>query len=161
MNNSNHEIFFIYRYMFKLYSFLKHIEYIFIFIFSFTRIDFFLFSNIYFKYSLLLSQYIYNCFIFVYFIFIFVDPAFWLMRFPLDGELDLYLKIWFLLIKKNDLESPLIFVLFLKSKQNKKEKPSVWLLTLEKVVCEKLDRVRGSGYLSGRYGKDRSTPLSS
>ena len=32
-------------------------------------------------------------------------------------------KNWFLLIKKNDLESPLIFVLFLKGKQNKKEKP--------------------------------------
>ena len=45
------------------------------------------------------------------------------MRFPLDGELDFYLKNWFLLIKKNDLESPLIFVLFLKGKQNKKEKP--------------------------------------
>ena len=28
-----------------------------------------------------------------------------------------------LLIMKNDLESPLIFVLFLKDKQNKKEKP--------------------------------------
>ena len=38
----------------------------------------------------------------------FVDPAFRLMRFPLDGEL------YFYLIKKNDLESPLIFVLFLK-----------------------------------------------
>ena len=48
---------------------------------------------------------------------------------------------------ENDLESPLIFVLFLKGKQNKKEKPQVWLLTLEKVVCEKPDRVRGSGYL--------------
>ena len=24
------------------------------------------------------------------------------MRFPLDGELDFYLKKWFLLIKKND-----------------------------------------------------------
>ena len=32
-------------------------------------------------------------------------------------------KIGFISIKKNDLESPLIFVLFLKSKQNKKEKP--------------------------------------
>ena len=56
-----------------------------------------------------------------------VDPAFRLarMRFPLDGELDylFILKNWFLLIKKNDLESPLIFVLFLKGKQNKKEKP--------------------------------------
>ena len=56
-----------------------------------------------------------------------VDPAFRLarMRFPLDGELDylFILKNWFLLIKKNDLESPLIFVLFLKVKQNNKEKP--------------------------------------
>ena len=32
------------------------------------------------------------------------------------------LKKMILLIKKNDLESPLIFVLFLKGKQNKKEK---------------------------------------
>ena len=32
---------------------------------------------------------------------------------PLDGELDFYLKM-ILFIKKNDLESPLIFVLFLK-----------------------------------------------
>ena len=47
-------------------------------------------------------------------------PHFGSMRFPLDGELDFYLKNWFLLIKKNDLESPLIFVLFLKGKQNKK-----------------------------------------
>ena len=30
-----------------------------------------------------------------------VDPAFRLMRFPLDDELDFYLKIWSLLIKKN------------------------------------------------------------
>ena len=46
------------------------------------------------------------------------------MRFPLDGELDfLFRKMILLLIKKNDLESPLIFVLFLKGKQNKKEKP--------------------------------------
>ena len=43
----------------------------------------------------------------------FVDPVFQLMRFPLDGELDYYLKM-ILFIKKNDLESPLIFVLFLK-----------------------------------------------
>ena len=53
-----------------------------------------------------------------------VDPAFRLMRFPLHGELNFYLKkIDFILIKKNDLESPLIFVLFLNGKQNKKEKP--------------------------------------
>ena len=55
----------------------------------------------------------------------FVHPAFRLMRFPLDGELDFYLfwKIDFYLLFENDLESPLIFVLFLKGKQNKKEKP--------------------------------------
>ena len=35
------------------------------------------------------------------------------MRFPLDGELDFTLKM-ILLFEKNDLESPLIFVLFLK-----------------------------------------------
>ena len=51
-------------------------------------------------------------------------PHFGLMRFPLDGELNFYLKKLILyLIKKNDLESPLTFVLFLKGKQNKKEKP--------------------------------------
>ena len=52
-----------------------------------------------------------------------MDPAFRLMRFPLDGELDFYLKNWFYLLFENDLESTLIFVLFLKGKQNKKEKP--------------------------------------
>ena len=35
------------------------------------------------------------------------------MRFPLDDELDFYFKI-ILFIQRNDLESPLIFVLFLK-----------------------------------------------
>ena len=44
------------------------------------------------------------------------------MRFSLNGELDFYLKND-LLIMKNDLESPLIFVLFFKGKQNKKENP--------------------------------------
>ena len=44
------------------------------------------------------------------------------MRFPLDDELDFYFKI-ILFIQRNDLESPLIFVLFLKGKQNKKENP--------------------------------------
>ena len=45
------------------------------------------------------------------------------MRFPLDGELEFYLKNDFYWLFENDLESPLIFVLFLKGKQNKKEKP--------------------------------------
>ena len=45
------------------------------------------------------------------------------MHFPLDGELDFYLKM-ILFIKKNDLELLLIFVLFLKGyKQNKKDNP--------------------------------------
>ena len=44
-------------------------------------------------------------------------------RFPLDGETRfLFENIEFYLFK-NDLESPLIFVLFLKGKQNNKEKP--------------------------------------
>ena len=41
----------------------------------------------------------------------------------LMASLIYYFEKRFLLIKKNDLESPLIFVLFLKGKQNKKEKP--------------------------------------
>ena len=46
-----------------------------------------------------------------------------LIRFPLDGELGfLFENNDLLFIKKNDFESLLIFVLFLKGKQNKKEK---------------------------------------
>ena len=46
------------------------------------------------------------------------------MRFPLDGELDFdFEKLIFYWLFENDLESSLIFVLFLKGKQNKKEKP--------------------------------------
>ena len=53
-----------------------------------------------------------------------MDPAFRLMHFPLDGELDFYFeKLIHLLVEKIDLESPLIFVLFLKGKQKKKENP--------------------------------------
>ena len=56
-----------------------------------------------------------------------MDPAFSIarMRFPLNDELNFYLnwKIDFYWLFENDLESPLIFVLFLKGKQNKKEKP--------------------------------------
>ena len=37
------------------------------------------------------------------------------MRFPLDGKLDFYLKM-ILFIKKNDLKSPLSFVLLLNPK---------------------------------------------
>ena len=46
------------------------------------------------------------------------------MRFPLDSELEFLFEKWFFIyLLENDLESPLIFVLFLKGKQNKKEKP--------------------------------------
>ena len=59
---------------------------------------------------------------------------------------------------------PLIFALFLKGKQNKKKKKKTLSVTpcFGKTVCEKPDRVRGSGYLSGRYSKkkNRSTLLS-
>ena len=54
-----------------------------------------------------------------------MDPTFWLDAFPLDGEtlfLFIYEKLIYCL--ENDLESPLIFVLFFKKgKQNKKENP--------------------------------------
>ena len=42
------------------------------------------------------------------------------MRFPLDDELDFYFKI-ILFIQRNDLESPLIFVLFLKGNKIRKK----------------------------------------
>ena len=61
---------------------------------------------------------------------------------------------------KDDLESPLIFVLFLKGKQNKKENPKCDSLFWKKWSVKKPDQAQGSGYLSGRYGKDRDTPLS-
>ena len=50
-----------------------------------------------------------------------VDPTFRLMRFhSMANSLFIWKIIYFL---ENDLESPLIFVLFLKGKQNKKENP--------------------------------------
>ena len=88
-------------------------------------------------------------------------PYFRLMRFPLDDELDFYFILKNdLFIKKNDLESPLIFVLFLKGKQNKKENPKCDSLFWKRRAVKKPDRVQGSGYLSGRYNKNRNTPLS-
>ena len=41
-------------------------------------------------------------------------PHFGSMRFPLDGETRFLVWKWFYLLKRVDLESPLIFVLFLK-----------------------------------------------
>ena len=51
-----------------------------------------------------------------------MDPAFRLIRFHSMASSIFVLKM-ILFIKKNDLESLLIFVLFLKGKQNKKENP--------------------------------------
>ena len=43
-----------------------------------------------------------------------MDPAFRLMRFPLDGKLDFNFENFDFIDYENDSESPLIFVLFLK-----------------------------------------------
>ena len=54
----------------------------------------------------------------------FVDPAFPINAFPTRWRARfLFEKNDFYWLFENDLESPLIFVLFLKGKQNKKEKP--------------------------------------
>ena len=63
------------------------------------------------------------------------------------------------MIGRKDLESPLIFILFLKRKQNKKENLSETLY-LEKTFVKNQTWVQESGYLLGKYDKDRSTPLS-
>ena len=78
--------------------------------------------------------------------------------FPLDGELTFYLKIIYFL--ENDLESLLIFVLFLKGKQNKKENSKCDSLFWKRWYLKNQIRARGSGYLLGKYGKDRNTSLS-
>ena len=73
-----------------------------------------------------------------------MDPAFRLMQiFHSMASLILIFEKWFLLIKKNDLKSPLIFVLFLKDKQNKKENPKCDSLFWKRCFAKKPDRVRG------------------
>ena len=58
------------------------------------------------------------------YIFVSVDPAFRAHAFPTRWRARfLFEKLILFDYLKNDLESPLIFVLFLKGKQNKKEKP--------------------------------------
>ena len=53
-----------------------------------------------------------------------MDPAFSTHAFPTRWRARfLFENLIFIDYLKNDLESPLIFVLFLKGKQNKKEKP--------------------------------------
>ena len=63
------------------------------------------------------------------------------------------------LFLKNDLESPLIFVLFLKVNKIRKKTLSMTSY-LEKWYVKNQIWARGLGYLSGRYDKDRNTPLS-
>ena len=61
---------------------------------------------------------------------------------------------------ENDLESPLIFVLFFFKRVNKIRKKTLSVTPYSKnVVYEKPNRGLGSGYLLGRYNKDRNTPL--
>ena len=65
-----------------------------------------------------------------------VDLVFLFMRFhSMTNSFFIWKMIYFL---ENNLESSLIFVLFLKGKQNKKENPKCDLI-LEKVICEKLN----------------------
>ena len=54
-----------------------------------------------------------------------MDPVFLLMRFHLMASSPFYFEndLYIYLFLENDLESPLIFVLFLKGKQNKKKNP--------------------------------------
>ena len=88
-----------------------------------------------------------------------MDPVFRTMRVPTWwAKLSFYLFDGNMIFRK-DLESPLIFILFLKGKQNKKKKTLSVTPYLGKQVCEKPSRIRGSGYLLGRYGKRPKTPL--
>ena len=52
-----------------------------------------------------------------------MDPAFRLMRSHSMAKLAFYYLLGKNMIFRKELESPLIFVLFLKGKQNKKENP--------------------------------------
>ena len=87
-----------------------------------------------------------------------MDHAFRLIRFHSMASSIFVLKM-ILFIKKNDLESLLIFVLFLKGKQNKKENPKCDSLFGKDGLWKQI-WARGSGYLSGGYGNNRSNPLS-
>ena len=60
-----------------------------------------------------------------------MNPAFSLDAFPLDDQLAFYL-----FVVEKDLESPLIFVLFLRENKIRKKALSVTPY-LEKTVCEK------------------------
>ena len=87
-----------------------------------------------------------------------MDPIFFTMRSHLMTRLTFNLFSENMIFRK-DLESPLIFVLFLKGKQNKKENSKCDSLFGKDKFMKNRVWVRGSGYLLGRYGKDHSTPL--
>ena len=79
-----------------------------------------------------------------------MEPAFRFMRFPLDGELDCYLKM-ILFIKKNDLESPLIFVLFFKRVNKiRKKNPKCDSLFLKRWYVK--NQIRLGGQVTYREG---------
>ena len=60
---------------------------------------------------------------------------------------------------ENDLESPLIIIIFFNGKQNKKENPKYGSLFGKIWSMENRVWVWGLGYLLKRYDNDRSTPL--
>ena len=90
---------------------------------------------------------------------VYVDPAFRLMRFSLDGELDFDLKM-ILFIKKKWL-GVVTYFCFIFKRVNKIRKKTINVTPyFGKGGLWKTESSLGLGYLSGRYGKDRSTPLS-
>ena len=90
-----------------------------------------------------------------------MDPAFRLMRSHSMAKLFFYLFIlWKKMIFRKVLELPLIFVLFF-LRENKIRKKALSVTPEGKYKSVKnWVWVQGSGYLLGRYGNDRSTPLS-
>ena len=82
--------------------------------------------------------------------------------FPLDGATHFLFILLKNMIFRKRLGVATIFVLlfFLRGKKNKKENPKCdFLLGKDKSMKNRV-WVRGSGYLLGRYGKDRNIPLS-
>ena len=87
-----------------------------------------------------------------------VDPAFRLMRFPLDGELDSYFENDFTYSKMT--WSCHLFLFYFKRVNKIRKKTLSVTPYFGKGDLRKTRSGSGSGYLAGRYGKDRSTPLS-
>ena len=84
------------------------------------------------------------------------------MRFPLDDVLVVNFEKWFHLLKQwFGVAIYFCFIILKKGKQNKKKKTlNVTPYFGKSGLWKKSDQARGLGYLSGRYGKDRDTPLS-